>query len=187
MWWWGPQALPLRVNVTNNNSVALNVLRVVPTGPFQQSNNCVGAIAPGAFCTINVSFKPTVAGPVPGNLTITDDDVTGTQVVNLTGFGITVSSSTTTLAFGNVPGRCREFAASGDRHQHDCGGYADQLHLDRRRAGFRRIQSDQQLPEHIGSGRQLHDPSYLCSTSSWSYHLSRPNGFLRHRQCVGMG
>lgn len=99
----GATSAAVAVKVTNNNTVNLNVLRVVPTGPFQQTNNCVGAIAPGAFCTINLSFKPTVAGPVPGNVTITDDDVTATQVVNLTGFGITMSSSATTLAFGSVP------------------------------------------------------------------------------------
>jgi len=98
----GTTSAAVAVKLTNNNTVNLNVLRVVPTGPFQQTNNCVGAIAPGAFCTINLSFKPTVAGPVPGNVTITDDDVTGTQVVNLTGFGITLSSSTTSLAFGSV-------------------------------------------------------------------------------------
>jgi len=99
----GTTSNSVAVKVTNNNTVNLNVLRVVPTGPFQQTNNCVGAIAPGAFCTINVSFKPTVAGPVPGSLTITDDDVTTTQTVNLTGFGITMSTSATSLAFGSVP------------------------------------------------------------------------------------
>ncbi len=65
----GTTSTLVAVKVTNNNTRRLNVLRVVPTGPFQQTNNCVGAIAPGAFCTINLSFKPTVAGPVPGNVT----------------------------------------------------------------------------------------------------------------------
>jgi phospholipase C len=92
------------VKITNNNTVNLNITRLVLNNPpFSQTNNCIGAIAPGAFCTINVSFKPTVAGPVPGTLTITDDDITGTQTVPLTGFGISLSSSATTLAFGSVP------------------------------------------------------------------------------------
>jgi hypothetical protein len=44
-----------------------------------------------------------VAGAVPGTLTITDNDVTGTQTVNLTGTGVSVNSSVSTLAFGSVP------------------------------------------------------------------------------------
>ena len=92
------------VKITNNNTVNLNITRVVPNNPpFAQSSNCIGAIAPGASCTINVTFKPTVAGPVPGSLVITDDDITGTQTIPLTGFGISLSSSATTLAFGSVP------------------------------------------------------------------------------------
>jgi phospholipase C len=100
----GTTSAAAAVKITNNNTVNLNITRVMPNNPpFGQSNNCIGAIAPGAFCTINVTFKPTVAGPVPGSLSITDDDITGTQTIPLTGFGITLSSSATTLAFGSVP------------------------------------------------------------------------------------
>jgi hypothetical protein len=51
---------------------------------------------------INVTFNPTTAGPIFGTLTINDSDVTGSQVVNLTGDGFTMSSSVTSLNFGNV-------------------------------------------------------------------------------------
>ncbi len=99
----GTRSAPIPVTLTNNNTTPLMVKRLVPTGPFQQTNNCVGTVAAGASCTININFKPTIAGPVPGTFTITDNDITGTQVIPLTGFGITVSSSVTTLAFGSVP------------------------------------------------------------------------------------
>ncbi len=91
------------VKLTNNNTTPLTVTGVSQTGPFGQTNNCVGTIAAGGSCTATVTFTPTAAGPVPGTLTITDNDATGTQVVNLTGFGISVSSSVTSLAFGSVP------------------------------------------------------------------------------------
>lgn len=93
------------VTVTNNNTTTMTITRIQPNNPpFSQSNNCVNvALAPGASCIIKVAFKPTVAGPVPGTLTITDNDVTKTQVVPLTGFGISMSSSVTSLAFGTVP------------------------------------------------------------------------------------
>lgn len=90
------------VTLTNNNTTPLTVLRVVPTGPFTQTNNCVGTLAPGASCAINITFRPKVAGPIPGTFTITDNDVTRTQVINLTGTGVTMTSSATSLNFGNV-------------------------------------------------------------------------------------
>ena len=91
------------ITFTNNNSTAITVKRIVPTGPFQQSNSCVGTIAAGGTCTVNISFKPTVAGPVPGTMTITDTDGTVTQTIPLKGFGIGMSTTATTLAFGSVP------------------------------------------------------------------------------------
>jgi len=91
----------IAVKLTNSNTGSLKVTNVATTGPFTQTNNC-GTVAGGGFCTINVTFTPTVAGPVPGTLTISDDDTTGTQVVNLTGSGISISSSVSTLAFGSV-------------------------------------------------------------------------------------
>jgi phospholipase C len=94
---------PVPVTLTNNNATALTVLRVVPTGPFTQTNNCVGSLAPGASCAVNITFRPKVAGPVPGTFTITDNDVTHTQVINLTGTGFTMASSATSLAFGGIP------------------------------------------------------------------------------------
>jgi len=91
------------VTVTNNNSTTLTLTGLTRNGPFTQTNNCTGGIAAGASCTINITFKPTVAGPAAGSFTLNDNDITGTQVINLTGFGISLSPSVSTLAFGSVP------------------------------------------------------------------------------------
>jgi hypothetical protein len=92
------------VTLSNANSTALTVNSVIPPAPFLQTNNCVGTSIPaGGSCIINLSFKPNVPGPVAGTLTISDNDVTGTQTVPLTGVGVTMSASATALAFGNVP------------------------------------------------------------------------------------
>ncbi|HTS38223.1 MAG TPA: alkaline phosphatase family protein [Candidatus Solibacter sp.] len=99
----GTPSAAVGVKLTNNNTSSITVSKIMPSGPFTQTNNCIGSLAAGAFCTINVTFKPTVAGPVPGSIVVTDTDVTTTQTVNLTGFGINLSSSATTLAFGAVP------------------------------------------------------------------------------------
>jgi len=99
----GTTSSSVGVKLTNNSTSSLTVTGVTLSGPFAQTNNCVGTILAGAFCTINVSFKPTVAGPVPGSIVIADNDITATQTVNLTGFGINLSPSTSSLAFGSVP------------------------------------------------------------------------------------
>jgi len=94
---------PIAVTLTNDNSTSLTVSSVGVTGTFAQTNNCVGTIASKGTCTISVTFKPTVVGAVPGTLTITDNDTTGTQTIPLTGTGVTVNTSVSTLAFGSVP------------------------------------------------------------------------------------
>jgi len=99
----GTPSAAVAVQLTNNNTNTLNITKIVRTGPFTQTNNCVGNIAPGASCTINITFKPTASGPAPGTLTLTDNDITANQVINMTGFGISLSSSVSTLAFGSVP------------------------------------------------------------------------------------
>ncbi len=102
----GQAASPIVVTLTNNNSTSLSVTRVMPSSnpPWSQSNTCIkAAVPPGGTCTVTLGFKPGKAGPLPGTLTLTDNDVTKTQVIALTGFGITVSSSATSLAFGSVP------------------------------------------------------------------------------------
>jgi phospholipase C len=102
----GTAATPVTVTLTNKNATNLTVTRVMPSSnpPWSQSNTCIkGAVAPGGTCTITIGFKPGKAGPVPGTLTLTDNDATKTQVITLTGFGTTMSSSVTSLAFGTVP------------------------------------------------------------------------------------
>lgn len=94
---------PVAVTLTNDNTTSLTVSSVGATGAFAQTNNCVGTIASKGTCTINITFTPTVPGAVPGTLTITDNDVTGTQTIPLTGAGISVNTSVTSLNFGNVP------------------------------------------------------------------------------------
>lgn len=95
---------PSVVTLDNANSTSLNVSNVTVTGPFVQTNNCVGTpVASSGSCTINVSFKPTSAGPAAGTLTITDNDITGTQTIPLSGVGFTMMASVSNLSFGSVP------------------------------------------------------------------------------------
>jgi len=81
------------VVLMNTGTGPVQVASVAATPPFSQTNNCGAAIAPGAACTILVSFTPTASGSATGSLSITDD--AGAQAVSLTGSGTTVAPAVT--------------------------------------------------------------------------------------------
>ena len=56
-------------------------------GVFAQTNDCPASLAPDAFCTIAVTFTPSVAIKQTGMLTITDNANGTMQTVTLSGTG----------------------------------------------------------------------------------------------------
>jgi len=63
----GTSSSPLPVTLKNTDTVnQLSVTNITITGTdlsdFSQTNNCPTKVAPGASCTINVTFSPTVVG-----------------------------------------------------------------------------------------------------------------------------
>jgi len=81
------------VVLLNTGNGPLQVSTVVATAPFSQTNNCTAPFAPGAACSIQVTFTPTGTGPAAGKLTITDN--AGTETVNLSGTGSSVAPKVT--------------------------------------------------------------------------------------------
>src|SRR5207245_2738638 len=68
-------------------------------------NTCptgAGSVAPGASCTISISFTPEATGARTATVTITDDAAGSPQLVSLVGMGIApaVTLAPTNLAFG---------------------------------------------------------------------------------------
>jgi hypothetical protein len=55
-------------------------------GDFLETDNCLGSLAPGASCTMNVIFQPRVVGFDQGTITITYA-VQQTQIIHLRGIG----------------------------------------------------------------------------------------------------
>ena len=74
------------VTLTNTGGVPVNISAISVSGPFTQTSNCVGSLAPGASCTVNVTFRPTAAGSATGTLTIAYAGG-GPATVSLSGFG----------------------------------------------------------------------------------------------------
>jgi hypothetical protein len=89
------------VALTNNLSTALSITSIALSGTngsdFEETNNCVGTIAAGAICSINVTFSPTAAGTRTGTLSITDNATSppSPQTVALSGTASALSVSVT--------------------------------------------------------------------------------------------
>jgi hypothetical protein len=95
------------VTLINSQSVTLNITSITFTGTnytdFAQTNNCGSSLAPGATCTISMTFTPGALGVRTAMLNVNDDGMNSPQTVSLTGTGITpVTLSPTALSFGAV-------------------------------------------------------------------------------------
>ena len=79
------------VTVKNVGGGSLTVSAVAITGPnaasFSQTSTCTGTL-PAAGCTVNVTFRPTVAGSLTATLNVFSNDLASPVTVALTGTGI---------------------------------------------------------------------------------------------------
>ena len=80
------------VSVTNGGGAAAAISSVATTGDFSQTNTCGSSLAPGASCTVSVSFTPTAAGNRTGSLTVASNDPAGPLTVALSGSGAAAGS-----------------------------------------------------------------------------------------------
>ena len=89
------------VKLTNSGTASLSRGKIAASGDYAQANNCPLSLASGAACEIAVTFAPSVAGAVPGALTIADNATNSPQLVNLAGIGVYVlSAAPSNVAFG---------------------------------------------------------------------------------------
>src|SRR5207245_1559512 len=100
------------LTLTNNGGTPLNLTSITISGAqaadfaFAAGNTCptgAGSVAPGASCTISISFTPAATGARTATVTITDDAPGSPQSVSLAGMGIApaVTLAPTNLAFGD--------------------------------------------------------------------------------------
>jgi len=92
------------VTLTNNGGLPLVVSGVGVSSNFTiASNTCGATVAVSAACVVQVVFAPTVAGPLTGALTITDNAASATQSVSLTGVGVDFSLSANGATTATLP------------------------------------------------------------------------------------
>src|SRR5207248_3580785 len=90
--------------VTNPGAGVLVISSLMASGDFGQTNNCPTGLAPGASCTVSVTFTPSTGGGRTGAITFTDNAAGSPQVIVLSGSGGAEAGagfSTTSVLFGN--------------------------------------------------------------------------------------
>jgi hypothetical protein len=84
----GATSAPKAAILKNVGTVAVTIGGIVASGDFGQSNNCPASIAAGAYCTIDVVFKPSAAGIRSGSVSIVDAVRNSPQTLGLAGMGL---------------------------------------------------------------------------------------------------
>lgn len=80
------------VKIANDGNATLSIGTVTASGDFAvSSNGCASAVAPGATCSIAVTFSPSRSGDRSGTLQINSDSVGGPTVIPLSGTGRSAS------------------------------------------------------------------------------------------------
>jgi parallel beta-helix repeat protein/YD repeat-containing protein len=101
----GNQVLDVPVNGTvilnNTGDAALSITSINAGGDFTQTNDCGTSVAAQGHCTVTLTFQPTALGPRLANLTFVDSAQDSPQSVALSGTGVQIGLSPSSLAFGN--------------------------------------------------------------------------------------
>jgi len=96
----GTTSAPQTVTLFDAGTQPLNITNVVASGDFAEANGCDGAVQPRIPCTLSVTFIPTAGGVRTGAVTITDSAMGSPHKLLLTGTGISVTLTPSSLTFG---------------------------------------------------------------------------------------
>ncbi|HEV2379545.1 MAG TPA: choice-of-anchor D domain-containing protein [Terriglobia bacterium] len=108
------------VTVTNSGATVLNLISIVASGDYSQTNTCGTSLQPSASCQVTVTFTPSASGQRNGFVTLNDSDATILQTVTLSGSGSVLSSK---LAVS--PGVASITFAQTEQYQATLSGVAD--------------------------------------------------------------
>jgi hypothetical protein len=79
--------------ITNIGKSYVGITSIVSSSnSFPQTNNCGSGLSAGKVCTVTVTFTPLGTGSLTATLTITDNDLTSPQIVNVSGTGLAAPS-----------------------------------------------------------------------------------------------
>jgi len=102
----GTSSLVQSVTLSNYGTATLNITSIgfagADPGDFHETNTCGSSVAPGASCTINVTFSPTQRGSRTATLSVPDNAPGSPQTVSLGGTGTVVQLNPTSWNFGQT-------------------------------------------------------------------------------------
>lgn len=84
----GASSAPQVLGVANSGGAPLALSGIRVSGPFGFSSACGPVLAPGAHCTLDVAFAPTVAGLASGEVVVESSAAPFAAVVALEGTGV---------------------------------------------------------------------------------------------------
>ena len=102
----GTQSTTQAITLTNNGNGAmmLNSIAIggTHTTDFSLNNGCGSSLVAGASCSVNIAFKPTLAGSRSASVNISSNAGEGTDSVPLTGSGISPSGGAPILSIPTI-------------------------------------------------------------------------------------
>jgi hypothetical protein len=101
---------PQQATLTNTGAGILTIAKIGVEGQFSatnpeflQTSNCGSTLAPGANCTITVTFLPLTKGTISGAISVIDNAPGSPQTLPLSGTGTYVQLTPKTVNFGTQP------------------------------------------------------------------------------------
>jgi hypothetical protein len=76
------------ITLSNFGSTTLSITSITASSNFGQTNTCNSTLAPGASCTVSVTFTPGHTGSLNGTLSCADSAADSPQTVALSGTGV---------------------------------------------------------------------------------------------------
>jgi hypothetical protein len=76
------------VTLSNSGTGTLSIVSIIASADFGETHTCGSTLAPGANCTISVTFTPSASGSLNGTVSVTDNAAGSPQSVSLSGTGV---------------------------------------------------------------------------------------------------
>jgi hypothetical protein len=103
--------------LSNTGDAPLQIQSITASTGFAATNSCGTSLAPGASCTLLITFSPVAAGSQSGTLSISDNASGSPQTVALSGIGIAASAQVAQLTITPSSLSFSSFAGSSSNLQ----------------------------------------------------------------------
>jgi hypothetical protein len=83
----GTKSSPQEITLTNTGLTGVKISSMKASAQFGVTSTCGKSVAPGAACTVSVTFSPTSKGAKSGTLNINNSASSKPMVIELSGTG----------------------------------------------------------------------------------------------------